>query len=297
MAEVCPVKRFKNILLSTDRSEFSEGAIREGINLAKRCSGKLYVISVVETNPEFETLAPALVEKAEKEAKEHLDLIRELALKEGVETEVIVRQGDDPCQLIIEEATKRQFDLIIMGRRGRTGFKRLMMGSVTACVVGRAPQNVLVVPRAAHIEWKKILIPTDGSKYSEAATNEALSIAKTCGSSIVAISVVPSESISPFDIVHSEMQKDLIVEKEYSIAESAIKNIKEKCNKEGINCETLLLAGRPYEAIIEIAMQKKVDLIVMGSHGRTGLKKLLMGSVAERVITLSPCAVLVVKTS
>lgn len=297
MTEVCPVKGFKNILLSTDRSEFSEGAIREAINLAKRCSSKLYVVSVVETNPEFEALAPALIEKAEKETKEHLDSIRERASKEGVEIEVIARQGDEPYQLIMEEATKRRVDLIIMGRRGRKGFKRLMMGSVTASVIGHASQNVLVVPRAAHIEWKKILIPTDGSRYSEGAVNETLSIAKTCNSSIVAISVVPSESISPFDIVRSEMQKDLIVEKEYSIAETALKNIKEKCNKEGIDCECLLLAGRPYEAIIEIASQKKVDLIVMGSHGRTGLKKLLMGSVAERVITLSACAVLVVKTS
>lgn len=283
------------ILIATDGSEFSEGAIREAIRLAKRCSSKIYAITVVETNPEYETLAPNLVEKAEVDSKRHLDSIKERASKDGVECEIIIRHGDEPYQLIIDEADRREVDLIIMGRRGRRGFKRLMMGSVTASVIGHARQNVLVVPRAAQIDWKKILVATDGSKYSEGAVREALSIAKACGSSLVAISVVPSESVSPFDIVHSEMQKDLIVEKEYKVAESAIEAVKSACKTEGISCEALILAGRPYEAILEIAKQKSVDLIIIGSHGRTGLKKLLMGSVAERVITLSESAVLVVK--
>ena len=185
--------------------------------------------------------------------------------------------------------------MIIMGRRGRTGFKRLMMGSVTAKVIGHAPCNVLVVPRAARLELRNILVATDGSRYSDAAASEAISIAKQCGANLVVVSVVPSEAESPFDIVHSEMQKGLIADKEFQEAEKNIKSVKNLAEKEGINVSGFILAGRPYEAIIDTAKEKRADLIVVGSHGRTGIARLLMGSVTERVIGHAECAVLIVK--
>lgn len=288
--------KIQGILLSTDGSEFSKGAIREAIRLAKRYSCKLYVISVIETNPEFEALAPEIVEKAEIQTRDHLISVKELAKAEGVDCETIVNRGEEPYRFIVDEVSKRKIDLIVMGRRGKKGLTRLLMGSVTARTIGHATCDVLVVPRAAHIELKKILVATDGSKYSDAAATKAVRIAKSCGSLLVAVSVVPSESISPFDIVHSEMQKDLIIEKELKVAEGAIQGIKEMCKKEGVPFEGLIFTGKPYEAIVSAAKEKKADLIVVGSHGRTGITRLLMGSVAERVIGLSECAVLVVKT-
>jgi len=71
MAEFCPTAKLEKLLLSTDGSEFSEGAIREAIKLAKTCSSKLIAISIIETNPEYETIAPQLVDKAEKETRQH----------------------------------------------------------------------------------------------------------------------------------------------------------------------------------------------------------------------------------
>jgi nucleotide-binding universal stress UspA family protein len=242
--DICPREKIEKLLLSTDGSEFSEGAIQESINLAKRCSSRLYIVSVVETNPEYQALAPQLVEKAEKETKHHLDSVKARAEKEGVTCEILVHQGEQPYQFIVDEASKNKPDMIIMGRRGRTGITRLLMGSVTARVIGHAPCNVLVVPKAAITEYKNILFATDGSKYSDAAAGEAICIAKTCGSSITALSV----------------------------------------------------AGSPSEAILEVAKQKNADLIVVGSHGRTGIERLLMGSVTERVIGNAASSVLVVKS-
>ncbi len=148
MAQICPTSRPEKLLLPTDGSEFSEGAIREAISLAKSCSSKLIVVSGIETNPEYETLAPQLVEKAEKEARQHLESVKAQAEKEGVQCETIARQGDEPYKYIVEEAEKNKVSMIIMGRRGRTGLKRLMMGSETARVIGHSPCNVVVVPRA-----------------------------------------------------------------------------------------------------------------------------------------------------
>lgn len=276
-AMACPTDRFRKILLSTDTSEFSEGAIREAINLAKKCSGKLHVISVVETNPEFEALAPQVVEKAENETRIHLESVKARASKDGVDCETIVHQGEEPYQFIVDEAEKKQVDTIVVGRRGRKGFMRLMMGSVTAKVIGHAPCNVLVVPRAGKVECRRILIATDGSKYSNAAAEEAVKIAKTCGSSLVAVSAI-------FPDVDA------------ACAEDSIRTVKDLADKNGVSVETNAIPGRHYEVITETAKNKNADLIVLGSYGKTGLKRLLMGSVTERVIGHAECAVLVVKS-
>jgi len=293
--QTCPIAKIENLLLSTDGSEFSEGAVREAINLARTCSSRLFALSVVETNPEYETIAPQLVEKEIEKARAYLETVLERASREQVNCEIGIYQGEDSYRYIVDEAEKRRADMIIMGRRGRTGLKRLMMGSVTAKVIGHAPCNVLVVPRAAKVEMKSILVASDGSRHSDAAAMEAVSIAKRCGAKLTVMSVVPSESISPFDIVHSEMQRGLIADKEQKAAEYNIKNIKDMAEKEGIGIEGLIQEGKPYEAIVSTATEKNIDLIVVGSHGRTGLEKLLMGSVTERVIGLAPCAVLIVK--
>jgi nucleotide-binding universal stress UspA family protein len=293
--QTCLIKKIENLLLSTDGSDFSDGAVREAISLAKTCSGKLFAISVVETNPEYETLAPQLVEKEIEKAQSYLEIVKEKAAKENVTCETIVRQGEDSYRYVVEEAEKKNVEMIVMGRRGRTGLKRLMMGSVTAKVIGHSPCNVLVVPRASRVELKNILVATDGSRHSEAAAIEAIGIARRGGAKLTVISVVPSEAASPFDIVHSEMQRDMITEKEQKAAECNIRNIRDIAEKEGIAFEGLVREGKPYEAIIAAAGEKNIDLIVVGSHGRTGLEKLLMGSVTERVIGLSPCAILVVK--
>jgi nucleotide-binding universal stress UspA family protein len=144
--ESCSIMGFEKLLLATDGSESAQAAIQEAINIAKVCSGRLVVVSVVEVNPEYEALAPQVVEKAEEETREHLDSIRERAEKEGIPCETIAHQGEEPFQFIVDEAKNKKVDMIIMGSHGRTGLKRLMMGSVTSRVIGHAPCKVLVVP-------------------------------------------------------------------------------------------------------------------------------------------------------
>jgi len=273
---VCPVARIEKLLIATDGSVYSESAIREAINLAKLCSSKLFAVSIVKTNPEFEDLVPQVIEKAEKEAREHLELIKTRASKEGVDCKIIVHRGEEPFQDIVADAEKNKVYMIIMGTHGRTGFKRLMMGSVTAKVIGHATCNVLVVPVTAKVKCKNILIATDGSRYSDAAVVEAIGISKRCGSSLIVISVATSDE-------------------EIKSAEDNVKKGVELAEKEGIKTYGLTAKGKPYESIVEISKQRNADLIVVGSHGRTGLERLLMGSVTERVIGHAESAVLVVR--
>jgi len=275
--QVCPTAKLEKLLLSTDGSEFSEGAVRESINLAKTCGSKLYTVSVIEVNPEFVALAPQVVKKFEKETRVHLESIKTRASNEGVDCEIIAHEGEEPFQYIVDEAAKNNVEMIIMGRRGRTGLKRLMMGSVTARVIGYAPCKVLVVPKAAKVTYKNILVATDGSKYSEAASREAISIAKRTGSDLIVLSVATKDENLP-------------------AAKRSVNEVKKIAEKEGIRIEVLTTKGMPYEVIVKTAKEKDAGVIVVGSYGRTGIKRLLMGSVTARVIGHAECPVLVVKS-
>ncbi len=295
MAEICPTAQVERILLSTDGSEYSEGAVREAIKLAKQCSSLLTAVSVIETNPEFATIAPQITEKMEKTAREQLSAVQARARKEGIDCNIVVREGEDSYKDIVDEAGKNKSDMIVMGRRGRTGLKRLMMGSVTARVIGHAPCNVLVVPKDAQLNFKNIVVATDGSKYSASAASRAIGLAKRNGSDLTVISVVPSELLTPMDLDLTMTQREHVAEQEMQEAEKSAKAVKDAAQKEGVAVKAFVLSGKPSEAIIQTAREKRAGLIVVGSHGRTGVERLLMGSVAERVIVLSECPVLVVK--
>jgi nucleotide-binding universal stress UspA family protein len=272
----CPIAKIERLLLSTDGSEYCEGAVTEAVNLAKACGSKLYAVSVVETNPEFQVLAPGIVEKMERKMKEHLELVKSKASKEGVDCEIVVHQGEYPHEYIADEAAKNKIGMIVMGRRGRTGLTRVMLGSVTAKVIGHTLCRVLLIPKDVKLVFEKILIATDGSMHSEFASQEAIDIAKRCGSTMLVLSVAKKD----------ENLQD---------AKECADMVKKGAEKEGIKVEALIRRGVPHEVIVNTAAQEDVGLIVIGSHGRTGLTKLLMGSVTERVIGHARNAVLVWK--
>ena len=275
-ALVCPAARMEKLMVATDGSKYSESAIREAISLAKICSSNLIAVSVVKTNLEFDSVLPQFVEKAEQDAIKHLESVKAQATKEGLNCITVVSLSEEPYEDIVRHASKNNVDMIIMGTHGKTEMKRLMMGSVTALVIGHAPCNVLVLPLNAKLECKNVLIATDGSKYSEAAASEALGIAKRCGSSLIVISVASSDE-------------------EIASAKDNVNKVAEAAEKEGVKTTSVVTKGKPYEAIIETSKTKKADLIIVGSHGRTGHARLLMGSVTERVIGHAEAAVLVVK--
>ncbi|MEW6002286.1 MAG: universal stress protein [Nitrospirota bacterium] len=100
--------------------------------------------SVVKTYLDFEGLVTNVIEKAEKEAIEHLESIRSRASREGVKCNIIVTRGEEPFQEIVDEAAKNHVNMIVMGTHGRMGFKRLLMGSAAERVIGYSESAVLI---------------------------------------------------------------------------------------------------------------------------------------------------------
>ena len=264
------------VLVATDGSEYSAGAIRTGIALAKSHGARLTGLSIALNNPEYSTLVPNLQEEAEKRAREALVSFE---AETGGDAETTTYEAADPAQGIIAAADELGADIIVMGRRGKRGLARVMVGEATARVVGHATCPVLVAPRPAHLWVKHILLATDGSPYSEAAALVAGHLAKQAGLPISVVSVVTSS--------HSEERR--------KAAEQAVATKVERLKGLGLQVEGRVVEGRPDEAIVKAAEDTGADLIVVGSHGRTGLKRILLGSVAERVIGNANCPVLVVK--
>jgi nucleotide-binding universal stress UspA family protein len=275
-AQLCPMERMERLLVAADGAESSESAIEEAFQLARACSSKLIVMTTVLTNLEYEDAMPWVIAQAEKEMQDKLASIQRMASEQGIDCETFIYRGDDPYMDIVNTAVTKHVDLIVMGTHGRTGIKKLIMGSVTRNVIGQAPCKVMVVPSGAKIDYRTILIATDGSIHGAAAASEAVAIAKRFGSALVAICVAASAV-------------------EVSSAEATVKGVMELAEKEGLEKEGLVSQGKPHEVILELARQKQAGLIVIGRHGKTGLMSHLMGSVAERVTSEAEAAVLVVK--
>ncbi|MBS1114878.1 MAG: UspA protein [Nitrospirae bacterium] len=136
--------------------------------------------------------------------------------------------------------------------------------------------------------YRNIILAYDGSKFSNKALQEAISLAKSSGGSLLVLSVVDitDEFESEAPGLTDKMTKKLLKLAQKALAKAVAAKVKAKVE---------VHVGDAYEMIVDIAKKKKADVIVMGSHGRTGLTRLLMGSVTSRVIGHAPCSVLIVK--
>jgi len=142
----CPLTRGERILVAVDGSTHSDTAVDHAISMAKVCHSTLFFVSVIALYPEAMKIAEALEENISKETRKVLDKAQQKALQADVPCETIVHIGPEPHKFIVQEACDRDVGLIVMGTHGRTGLKRLLMGSVAERVLGHAPCAVLVTP-------------------------------------------------------------------------------------------------------------------------------------------------------
>lgn len=138
--------------------------------------------------------------------------------------------------------------------------------------------------------FKKILIPTDGSEYTKAAIERGLELAKLIGAEVTALYVVDQTSFINFPMDSTIVSVYSMLEKE---GKDAVEYVRKEGEKFGVKVDAIVEEGSPVRKIVEAS--KAHDLIVMGTLGRTGMSKILLGSVAERVVRYASCPVLVVR--
>lgn len=267
---------FQRLLVCTDSSPASEGAFQAALTLARACGCEVFLLQVLEVSPAMSALAPEALVSWEREVRHSLEDLQRQATVQGVALTPVVQTAEAAYAGIVAEARRLKVDLILMGRLGKTGLARLLLGSTAARTIGLSPVNVLIVPAETPLAWERLLIASDGSPYSEAAVGEALRLARLWESRLYGVSVAREEGELPE-------------------AEAIAGEMLARANALGLPLETWVTVGVPDDAIVRLARELGADLIILGSHGRTGFTRLLLGSVAERVIGTAPCPVLVVK--
>lgn len=281
--------KYSKILVPVDGSRASKNALRQAFKLP---SDEKKWITVVAIDPPYQgDLALVGVSNIKEVLKGPGEKIlaeaQEIAKAEGAIIKTRLEEGE-AFKKIIDVAEEEGYDLIMMGRRGITRLERALMGSVTAKVIGHFKGKILVVPRDSSLGWRNILVTTDGSKYSDAAVDEAINYAKSYAGALKIASVV--------DVTEEFLAiAPALVEKMINKAKKNLEDAKNRAQQAGIDAETFVREGEPYKVIVELATQLHADTIVLGSHGRTGLTRIFMGSVTARVIGYAPCPVMVVK--
>lgn len=284
---------YENIIVGYDDSDYSKAALKEAVNWTKRHGGKVVLVHGVYFEQEEFAVAPDQIEKRFEMGTKVCYQAKEMASSEyGIELESLVCQGEPP-DVILDIARSKGADLIALGTHGRKGLKRLLMGSVTSKVTVEAPCDVLVVKRPCNDcggPYRCILVPFDGSKYGVKALEKACELSKLDGASVTVLYVVPRyEEMMEF-MMTSSIRKSLAAE-----AQKILDKAREVASRHGVEITTEVSDGQAAEEAVKAAVSHKCDMIVMGSHGWTGVNKAIMGSTTERVIITAKCPVLLTR--
>ena len=293
---------FRAILFAADFSADSKETFRMACSLAVENKARLFVLHVLEPSlvaeePVYFGQAAVQFFSVGKDQSMHESIMRKLAETyipdDPLETEYLTRDGDAAHEILLEADRVGSY-LIVMGTHGRKGISRLLAGSVATAVIRGAKCPVLaqrsrVNPGGAST-FGVILHPTDFSECSRAALDVARSLARYSGARLIILHVAPLD-------VYMEGRMGM----EFDVREyrDALETIRERVDGPDLKypVETQLTRGFEAEDILQVAKEAGCDLIVMGTHGRSGLGRVLMGSTAESVVPRADCPVLVVKAS
>lgn len=282
---------YKKILVAYDGSASAKNALIQAIKIAEAEGSWLKILSVA---PTYEgdldiTGVRDIKEALRGPAKKFISEAKAIAEKSGAPTVITNIEEGDPSEKIVSVAEEENCDLIVMGRRGLGRLERVLVGSVTARVIGFSKKDIIVVPQDSKIGYNDLIIATDGSASSNLVTERAIRFAKKYNSTLHVISVV--DVTDEFLAEAPEILEKLILNSK-KIVDNTLKNIQSY----DIKADGIVKEGETYRSIINLAIEKGSGMIFMGSRGRTGLKKLLLGSVAEKVIGHAPCPVFVAKS-
>ena len=276
-AQLSPIARFDHILLATDGSPVSTGAVRVALNLSSRCGARLTVMHMAKTDPSYAMFNPNGVLQTEDQGRAVLRQVEEQAGPPCGNCAPGLGCGGERVEELFGHAGGSQGPLVVMGRRGVHWLERLVLGEAAARVVGHVRCSVLVVPQQASFWERGILVAVDGSRYADMAAVAAGNLAKRCGLPLTVLAVCASDDLSC----------DLI--------KPLADRVRDLLRQDGVAADSLALEGRPADTIIQAARDNDCDLIVVGNQGRSGLERILMGSVSQQVVTHARCPVLVVK--
>ncbi len=297
---------YKRILVPLDGSELAERVIPYAVSIANAMSSQVSLLRIFDSVPEqwadptHGRYLDQLTSSFRNEAVNYLERIATPLRREGITVTCSAHEGN-PSELIINESSQEADTLIAMSTHGRSGINRWVMGSVTDKVLHGVNEPLLIVRSQegsppASIKANNIILPLDGSALSEQVLPHAVSLAKALGASVT---LLRSTDISYYTQMGEDyptsMYEDLIQEATVE-AEEYLKRISEQLSNEGVGeSQSYVRQGEAASTILDLAGDSPSTLVAMCTHGRSGVGRMVLGSVTDRVVRHSNRPVLVIR--
>lgn len=302
----------QRILCPIDFSDFSRRAVDHAVALATWYESTITLFHVCAVAP-MAAYAPgsgvlrsAAITTEEREAL--LAAMKRFAeddMAADISIELEIGEGSTAAE-ILAKAETLPADLVVMGTHGRSGFERLVLGSVTERVVRKASCPVLTVPKAVPdavpappVHFKRIICPVDFSDCSMHALNYAMSLAQEVDAHLTVMHVielppdVPREVHAPLLAGPRSLREYLALTEEdrrARLGDAIPESVRAYCT-----VDTILTTGTPYREILRVAHEQRAELLVIGIHGHGAVDRLLFGSTAQHVIRQALCPVLTLR--
>jgi nucleotide-binding universal stress UspA family protein len=281
-------------VVAVDSSGASRVAAREAAARSWPAGTTVHVISVVE--PLLGWSAPAFEEALQQSGEQMVQCAADYFIQAGLETTTAVLTGD-PKAVIVKEVEEWHADFVFIGAHNTHGVMQFLLGGVARAVARLAACSVEIVRRNTGREPRKILLATDGSECSNVAARSIAQRSWPSGTGFRILSVVePSASFFVPSYLSSEAMEELRG-KDMQRAQEAVSSAESILCGAGLEASSTVAvpAATPKELILSEAAEWDADLIVVGSHGRRGVNRLLLGSVSEAVALHAKCSVEIIR--
>ena len=280
-------------LVPLDGSHLAESVLSVVMQMASRFHAQVTLLHIVEEHPPTVIHGePHLTGVAQAQA--YLEEIATRLRSSGIQVEIHVHQEKehDVARSIVQHSQEMNADLVIMCTHGHGGLRELLFGSKAQQALQQGTQSILLVfPRedgsAYPINLQRILVPLDGTAAHEPALPLAITIARTFGAELHLVLVIPTLATLSGDQAVSGLLLPATMRAILDLSEESaadyLEQVVARCRAEGVVAQTEILRGDIVPTVLGLAERLNVDLIVLASHGRTGLDALLTGSVASRI--------------
>lgn len=296
---------YRTIIVPLDGSEYSERALVTATSLARVMGAQLVLVRAVSTSVFPGVDATEAQVKAVSEAEAYLTALSRPLAEKDIRVEIAVPFMSAPEGILLE-INQRKADLVVMCTHGRSGLGRWIYGSVAEKVLAHSPVPVLLVkptglvtPLLLGSAQAPLLVPLDGSSYAEAVLPYALDLSRTLNRKLILLRVA-TYAIVPVNVpgqnftFPSEVQ-EMVNKEEQKEAEDYLAKLTERLKADGQLVQSVVRWGEPAITIQEESKAAGAGMIIMTTHGQTGLKNVIMGDVALEVVRLTSVPLFLVR--
>lgn len=299
-------------LVPVDGSENSKAAAKHAVQLAGKYGAEISSMFVADIQ---KYLAPDIIEIVKDAGMEYVDQVRKLAESEGITVRSTKVLSGSPIEQILNEANAIDSNLIIMAATGKGHVETAPIGTVANRVLRLSKSHVLLVRDTENGEhYKKILIPTDGSKDAMYAAQFGMSIARRYNAEVYVCTIIDSKEkiIKRHVTTLDEVRRGRVLGETLTYPESIIRrmrqlllddaariadDVRKMAEKKRITADIIVKDGKTASEILKIVKNQKIDLVVLGSTGKSLISLMGVGSISEKVASTARCSVLVVRGS